>query len=161
MKKYYSDNRSLNFLRVTVFIMLIGIILGLKYLLYYLEGRFPQFFTAPSVSLPAILIWVFIAAFAVSYVIIILIVLPMWYRSLSYMVSSEEVIINSGIFTRKRQYMKISAIQYTSILSMPFSKYLGLNFLVISAHGGRMAMMFLSHKDITEISGKLQKYVFI
>ncbi len=156
MKKYYADKKSLNFLRVTVFIILIGLILGLKYLLYYIENKFPQLVLKPEISVPAIVIWSLMAALAIAYVVIIIIILPMWYNSLCYMVSNEEIIINAGIFMKNKQYMKISSVQYTTVLSMPLSKFTSFNFLVISAHGGRLMCMFLSQKDADEMAAKIQ-----
>lgn len=159
MKKYYADKNSLNFLRVAVFLLLIGIIFGLKYLLSYLQNRYPDYFIINTTNIPEIVIWSIMAALAIAYVLFILIILPLWYNSLCYIISSDEIVLRSGVFNKSRQYMKMSAVQYTTVLSMPFSKYTSFNFLVISAHGGRLVFMFLSSRDADEMASRIQKSV--
>ena len=159
MKKYYSDKRSLKFLRVTTFILIICIIIGLKYLLYYLESHFPAYFDIPKVTVPEIIIWAFIILLVTAYVIFLLIILPLWYRSVSYTLSEEGIPIQSGIFFKNITYVKMSSVQYTTAISMPFSKYTSFNFLLISAYGGRLICFFLSQTDVEEISKKIKQYL--
>ena len=159
MKKYYADKRSLKFLRVMTFLLIICIIIGLKYLLYYLESHFPQYFDIPRITVPEIIIWAFIILLVTAYVIFLLIILPLWYRSVSYTLSDDEITIRSGIFFKNITFIKMSSVQYTTAISMPFSKYTSFNFLLISAYGGRLVCFFLSSSDIEEISRKIRQYL--
>lgn len=157
MKKYYADKKSLKFLRVMTFLIISGIIIALNYLLEYLENRFPDYFSIPKVTIPEIIIWAIVILLLTAYVIFLMIILPLWYRSVSYEVSSDEVIIKSGIFVKNTCYIKMSSIQYTTAISMPFARYTSFNFLLISAYGGRLICFFLSSSDMAEISRKIQQ----
>lgn len=157
MKKYYADKKSLKFLRVVTFIIIAAIIIGLKYLLDYLQERFPAYFSIPKITIPEIIIWAIVILLLTAYVIFLLIILPLWYKSVSYGVSSDEIIIRSGIFVKNTCYIKMSSVQYTTAVSMPFSKYTSFNFLIISAYGGRLVCSFLSLSDMAEISRKIQQ----
>ena len=157
MKKYYADKKSLKFLRVTTFFIISGIIIGLKYLLDYLEIRFPDYFSLPKITVPEIIIWAVVILLVTAYVVFLMIILPLWYRSVSYSVSSDEIIMKSGIFVKNTCYIKMSAVQYTTAISMPFSQYTSFNFLLISAYGGRLICSFLSSSDVAEITKKIQQ----
>ncbi len=152
MKKYYADTKSLNILRVITFILLIVITIGLKYLLYRLQLMYPDYFNVEKNTVTEIIIWVLIGLVIAVYVLFILIFLPLWYNSVKYYVSDTDLISVSGVFFKNTQYMKLSAIQYVTTISAPLSKYTSFNFLVMSAHGGRMMFMFLSQLDLNEIS---------
>ncbi len=157
MKKYYADKNSLKFLRVMTFLIISGIIIALNYLLEYLENRFPDYFSLPKVTVPEIIIWAVVILLLTAYVVFLMIILPLWYRSVSYTVSSDEIIIKSGIFVKNTCYIKMSSVQYTTAISMPFAQYTSFNFLIISAYGGRLVCFFLSSSDMAEISRKIQQ----
>ena len=157
MKKYYADKKSLNFLRVFTFIIIICIIIGLKYLLYYLEQRYPDYFLPMKFTVPEKIIWIFIALLITAYVVFLIIILPLWYRTVCYTVSADEIVLRSGLFFQNTTYIKMSSVQYTTAIRMPLSKYTSFNFLLINAYGGRLMMSFLSHSDLTEIDKKIQQ----
>jgi len=159
MKKYYADRKSLKFLRVFTFLLIIYIITALKYLLYFLEARYPDYFAIPKFTVPEIIIWILIGLLVTAYVIFLMIILPLWYRSVSYTLSADEIIIRSGVFFSNTVYVKMSSVQYTTTVSMPLSKYTSFNFLLINAYGGRLVMMFLSHSDMEEIHKKIRTYL--
>jgi len=159
MKKYYADRKSLKFLRVFTFLLIICIIIALKYLLYFLEAKFPDYFAIAKVTVPEIIVWIFAALLVTAYVVFLLIILPLWYRSVSYTLSSDEIIIRSGVFMNTSTYVKMSAVQYITTVSMPFSRYTSFNFLLINAYGGQLAMMFLSRSDMEDIYKKIQSYL--
>lgn len=159
MKKYYADRKSLKFLRAATFLLIACIIIVLKYLLIYLEGRFPDYFALPKISVPEIIAWALVILLVTAYVIFLMIILPLWYRSVSYMVSSEEIIIRSGVFVRNTVCIKTSAVQYTTAVSLPLAKYTGFNFLFINAYGGRLLCYFLSSADMEEIDKKIRQAI--
>jgi len=159
MKKYYADKKSLNFLRVITFIIIICITTALKYLLYYLEQRYPDYYLPSRFTVPEIIVWIIIAVLITAYVVFLFIILPMWYRSVCYIVSADEIFIRSGVLFKNTTYVKISAVQYTATVKCPLSKYTSFNFLLINAYGGRLAMMFLSTSDLEKISKNIQTYL--
>ncbi len=159
MKKYYADRKSLKFLRVFTFLLIICIIIALKYLLYFLEAKYPDYFALAKVTVPEIIVWIFAALLVTAYVVFLLIILPLWYRSVSYTLSSDEIIIRSGVFMNTATYVKMSAVQYITTVSLPFSRYTSFNFLLINAYGGQLAMMFLSRSDMEDIYKKVQSYL--
>lgn len=158
MKKYYADRRSLNILRVITFILLIVIAIGLKYLLYRLELMFPDYFKTEESTVPEIVIWTVMALAAAIYILYILIFLPLWYNSAKYCITDTDLISVSGVFFKSTHYMKISAVQYATLISAPLAKHSGFNFIVFSAHGGRMTFIFISKKDAEEIMTSVRKH---
>jgi membrane protein YdbS with pleckstrin-like domain len=159
MKKYYTDKKSLIFLRVVTLIIIICIICGLKFLMYYFQQKYPNYFITIDITIPEIVVWSLIAVFVTAYVLFILIILPLWYTTVSYALTDEEIIAKYGLFAKVRQYMKLSAVQYITRLSFPFSKYTSFNFIFVNALGGRLVLMFLSDKDANEITSQIDKYL--
>lgn len=159
MKKYYADKRSLNILRVILFVILIVINIALKYLLYILEMRYPEYFAQAKSTVPEIIIWGIMIAIVVIYVLYILIYLPILYNSINYFIGKNDISSVSGVFFKTKRYMKMTSIQYVTKITTPLSKYTGLNFLVISAHGGRILFTFLSKSDAEEISSYIMNCI--
>ncbi len=152
MKKYYADRNSLNILRVLSFILLIVIGIVLKYVLYILRERYPEYFAIEKNTVAEIIIWSVMALFAVIYVAYILIFLPLWYNNARYFVTDKDIIARTGVLVKNVQYMKLSAIQYTTKISAPFARHSGFNFIVFNGYGGRMMFIFLSQSDADEIT---------
>ena len=156
MKKNYADKKSLNFLRVVTFVIIICIIVALKYLMYYMEQRYPEYYLPTKFTVPEIIVWIIIAALITAYVVFLFIILPMWYSSVCYMVSSDEIVIRSGVIFKNTTYVKTDSVQYTAMVKCPLSKHTSFNFLLINAYGGKLAMMFLSSSELEEINKKIQ-----
>lgn len=152
MKKYYADRNSLNILRVLSFILLVVIGIVLKYVLYMLQKRYPEYFAIEKNTVAEIIIWSVMALFAVIYVAYILIFLPLWYNNARYFVTDKDIIARTGVLVKNVQYMKLSAIQYTTKISAPFARHSGFNFIVFNGFGGRMMFTFLSQSDADEIT---------
>ena len=152
MKKYYADRNSLNILRVLSLILLIVIGIALKYVLYILRERYPEYFAIEKNTVAEIIIWSVMALFAVIYVTYILIFLPLWYNNARYFVTDKDIIARTGVLVKNVQYMKLSAIQYTTKISAPFARHSGFNFIVFNGYGGRMMFTFLSQSDADEIT---------
>ena len=159
MRKYHADKRSLTFLRVVTLFIIVGIIYGLKYLMYYLQQKYPQYFISINITVPEIVIWTLIGVFAIAYVLFLMIILPLWFSTVSYVISGDELVAKYGLFSRTRQYMKLSAIQYTTRLSFPLSEYTGFNFIIVNALGGKLVLMFLSNVDASDITLRIDKYI--
>lgn len=157
MKKYYADRNSLNLLRIITFVLLVVIAIGLRYLLYRLELMFPDYFAVQKNTVTEIVIWSVMIVAAVIYILYILIFLPLWYSSIKYYVTDTDLISVSGVLFKSTHYMKLSAIQYITLISAPLARLSGFNFLVFNAHGGRMAFTFLSQSDAEEIASLIEK----
>ncbi|MBQ5317763.1 MAG: PH domain-containing protein [Oscillospiraceae bacterium] len=150
MKKYYADNNSIKFLRVFSAMIIICIIIAIYYNLYYING---------DSKIIRIIGLTMIVALITAYVVMMLIILPMWYKSVSYTVAADEIIIRSGVAFKNTTYIKISSIQYTATIKCPFSDKTSFNFLLINAYGGRAMLLFLSSKSLEEINKKIQTYL--
>ncbi len=135
LKKYYADKSCLNILKVALLIFA----LSLTFIDYYF-----LFFTP-------ILMWSLIFIFGLAYIIIGLVWLPLYFGKSSYVVSSAEVIRNTGLIVRFRHVMKVNAIQYVTLITTPFSAATGLNFVIVNALGGNLLLLYLSKPDAEEI----------
>lgn len=156
MKKYYVDRRSLNILRVLAFILLFVIGIALKYVLYIAEMKFPEYFVS-GINAVEIVIWCIAGIFALIYILYILIILPLWYNNARYYVTDRDVIARTGVLVKNKQYMKLSAIQYTTRISAPLGRKSGFNFIIFNGYGGRLIFTFLSKSDADEITRLIQK----
>lgn len=157
MKKYYADRKSLNLLRVVTFFLLAAIIIGLKVLLDNLRVMYPEYFAVTENTLTEWLVWSVMALLAVAYVLFLLIYLPLWYNSAEYCVSEKELSVKAGVLYRTVKYIKLSAVQYVTVISAPLSKITSFNFLVMSVQGGRIPFLFLSKSDAEEIAEFIAK----
>lgn len=135
MKKYYADKTCLNLLRIVLLIVVTALI--------YLAVRFLGFF--PTVM------WIAVGVVAAAYIFFGIIYLPLYFRNAAYIISNEEISKHAGFFIRTKQYMRFSAVQHAALITTPFSNYTGLNFIMISALGGKMMLLFLSRSDAEEI----------
>lgn len=135
MKKYYPYKTSLKILRVLAFLFIC--------LLSFLCTRFLDPYPI-IMTLAIILFWT-------SYVVVLLIALPIYFAKTNYFISTNEVAKQSGIIYFTRQLMRTDSIQYMTYFSTPLSKYTGFNFLVFNALGGKVVFLFLSKKDAEEI----------
>lgn len=150
------DRRSLNILRVLAFILLFVIGIALKYVLYIAEMKFPEYFVS-GINAVEIVIWCIAGIFALIYILYILIILPLWYNNARYYVTDRDVIARTGVLVKNKQYMKLSAIQYTTRISAPLGRKSGFNFIIFNGYGGRLIFTFLSKSDADEITRLIQK----
>ncbi len=158
MKKYYADKRSLSILRVLLVFILIVLVIVIKYIMYRLELMFSEHF-ASEYAIAELVVWAVVITSSVIYLLYIFVYLPIQYNSIQYCVSESEVIAKSGVFFKSTTYMKCSSVQYVTKISTPLSKYTGLNFVVLSAHGGMLALTFLSQSDADEICELIGKSI--
>ncbi|WP_303835820.1 PH domain-containing protein [Ruminococcus flavefaciens] len=84
--------------------------------------------------------------------------LPMYFSSIKYTATETEVMKSSGVFIKVHQSVRYSSIQYTTIISSPFSQYTGFNFIIFFVYGGQLRLLFLKQsdaKEILELSGSI------
>ncbi|MDE7293367.1 MAG: PH domain-containing protein [Oscillospiraceae bacterium] len=161
-KTYYSAPKGRVFLSAAAFLITIGAMIALNVLRLYLVDRFGPYIneisglpiTAPAepvMPFSAKVVSAIMIIVAALYVIFIVILLPMWYKSFKFVVNEKEIISYSGIFSRTFRIMKLSAVQHVSRISLPLSRITCFNFVSVNALGGRLVFMFLSEKDCAEI----------
>lgn len=149
-RNYNSDPKGRKFISVTAFLLTIVLLVLLNILRLYALDKFPQYMP-DTPALPVRVITALMIIFAAVYVVFIVILLPMWYKSIRYVINEKEVISYSGIFTRTYRIMKLSSVQHAVRISAPLSRYTGFNFIFLKALGGTMPILFLSDKDCGEI----------
>lgn len=157
-KNFSSDKNGYSFLLVFITIATAAVILLLNYVLQKLEIMYPQLFLRER-ALPEIIIYSAIGVFAAAYIIFALIFLRIWQKTLSYALTPDCIISDTGFFVRTRQIMKYSSVQYVSLVSMPFSRISSFNFVIVSALGGRLIMMFLSDSDAKAVVELIQTHI--
>lgn len=135
MKKYYLSRYAMRTIKLVLFL--------LSLILTCLARIF--LFSYP------IIMWSAYALFWGIFFVAVIIVIPVYYSKTCYYISSCEISKLSGFFISSKQLMKVSAIQYITQLSTPLSKFTGMNFLIINAFGGKMALLYLSKTDAEEI----------
>ena len=102
-----------------------------------------------------ILMYSLIVIFWVSAILFGLILLPMYFRRTVIYISPTEITVHSGLFTLRRDHMKMSAVQYVTSVSVPLSAFSGFNFIAVKALGGSVILPFLRSSDCEEILNSL------
>lgn len=150
---YVSDPKGRKFLSAAAFLLTVVILIALNILRLYLEDKFPSYMPDIDIraQLPERIVAGLMIVLAACYVVFIVILLPMWYKTIRYTVSDRHITAYSGLFSKTTRVMKVSSVQNVSRISMPLSRVTGFNFIGINALGGRIVMMFLSEKDCEEI----------
>ena len=88
-----------------------------------------------------------------------LILLPMYFRRTVIYISQSEITVHTGLIFLKREHMKMSAVQYVTLISTPLGGVTGFNFVILRALGGSLVLPFLSVKDCEEILTVVQSEI--
>lgn len=140
MKNYLPDKNCLFTLRISIIVVSLVLITAVNY-----------FFTA---RVLVILIDTIIGAGAF---FIMFAYLPLFLKSIHYMITDTEIIRSSGVMIKLHQSVKYSSIQYVNVITTPFSQYIGLNFIICFVYGGKLSLLFLNHNDAKEILDKIEQ----
>lgn len=81
----------------------------------------------------------------------LMIYIPLLLRSIKFFVSDELVCVSLGVILRSERRMKADRIEISYIMKTPFSKFTGLNFLVLCTYGKKMMLPFIDINDAREI----------
>ena len=84
-------------------------------------------------------------------IFMILVYLPIYFSSLSYEMTDEKIIRHSGVFMKVHQSVRYSTVQYSTVVSTPFSDKTGMNFVILFVYGGSLRLLFLNKDDAMEI----------
>ncbi len=101
-----------------------------------------------------VVVAVFAIAIASIDIFFMFIYLPLYFSSLSYDTTDTEITRHSGVYFRSHQSVLYSAVQYSTVVTTPLSRYTGLNFLVFFVYGGQLRLDFLTHEDALYILRK-------
>lgn len=134
MKKYRPDRRGLATLRIVILAVTAGMILAVNYIVPLRKVSLIADISLAAVSLGLMFIY-----------------LPLYFSSVSYLVTSDEIIRSSGVLVKFHQSIKLPLVQHSMVITTPFSKFTGMNFLLFFALGGQINLMFLSYEDMMEI----------
>ena len=140
MKNYLPDKNCLFTLRISIIVVSLVLITAVNY-----------FFTA---RVLVILIDTIIGAGAF---FIMFAYLPLFLKSIHYMITDTEIIRSSGVMIKLHQSVKYSSIQYVNVITTPFSQYTGLNFIMCFVYGGKLSLLFLNQNDAKEILDKIEQ----
>lgn len=135
MKKYLADKTCANILRVVALLVSIALI----FVVWYYLRPIP------------ILMWILASVFAAVYILAGAIWLPLFLKTLVYNISPDEIVVNSGVIFRNKVIMKTSAVRHITLVTTPFSKATGLNFVIVNVMGGNAILSFISWKDCEKI----------
>lgn len=73
-----------------------------------------------------------------------------FHRTVTY-ISGTEISLHTGMFFKKREFMKMSAVQYVTKLSFPLSGFSGFNFIMVRGLGGTIVLPFMRSIDCEDI----------
>ena len=136
MKDYYPDKHCLLTLKLLIILAFM--------IIWFVTGIFiPEKF---SIAVTIIRIAAGVIGFIIGFIYY-----PFFFRTVKYTLSETEIIRTSGVFIKIYQSVQYSSIQYTTIISSPFSKISGFNFVVFFVFGGQLRLLFLARDDAEEI----------
>lgn len=97
---------------------------------------------------------IFGIAIASAAIFAMFIYLPLYFSSLSFDTTDTEITKHSGVYFKSHQSVLYSTVQYTTVVTTPFSQYTGLNFVVFYVYGGQLRLLFLTQEDALYILRK-------
>lgn len=141
MKKYVPVRKALQSLRFIMIVLAIAIT-SISYI--FLNNY-------------SILMWIIIVVCWGLVILYGVFFLPIYFRNTAYNISDSDLRKKTGMVFFSKQFMKMRSIQYISTIITPFSKYTGLNFIIVNAWGGRMVFCFLNRDEALEIASHLDE----
>lgn len=78
-------------------------------------------------------------------------ILPGYFHRTVIYTSGTEISIHTGMIFKRREFMKMSAVQYVTKLSFPLSGFSGFNFILVRGLGGTIILPFLRITDCDDI----------
>ncbi len=148
-KIFTSDKKGIHLISIAALIITVAVLVVLEILRRYLVDKFPEYLPNTEGVLPQEVVSVLMIVFSAIYVVFIVIILPLWYRTIRYELTDNCLITDTGLFSRSHKIMKYSAIQHVSHMSVPlsFRRKNHFNFISVNAMGGNVVLLFLSDAD--------------
>ncbi|MCD7823552.1 MAG: hypothetical protein LUG86_05990 [Oscillospiraceae bacterium] len=113
-------------------------------------------FTVGYLSHYKIIMTLLLCLFWLAAILFAAILLPGYFSRTVIYISPTDISMKTGIIFIKRHHMRAEAVQYVSTITTFMSKYTGLNFVILRAMGGTMALPFLGLDDLHEIEGLMR-----
>lgn len=134
MRIYKPDKKGLRLLRVIILLLSVIVIFVAR---HYIPVN--------------VVVFIIALALATMDIFVLFIYLPMFFASLRYEATGDEIIKYSGVFIKTRQSVRLDTVQYTTVITTPFAQYTGLNFLILFVYGGQLRLLFLRQSDALEL----------
>lgn len=139
MKHYKPDIKALNFLQILLALIAFGISL---FCVLYLR-RFK------------LLMYIIVGVVCSLAFLMDFIVMPLYFSRTQYTLDKSSISKKGGLIYTKKQLMRISSVQYYTLVKTPLSSITSLNFVIIHALGGTIIINYLSKSDLKEIEKAL------
>ncbi|MFT3950528.1 MAG: hypothetical protein QM689_00855 [Oscillospiraceae bacterium] len=139
MRKYKPNKSALSFIRLLIFLACAAAC--------YAANRYLEAYP--------ILMYCVYAICAGVFVTVGIFLLPVYFAKTSYLISADDITKISGLFVVRKDYMLTGSIQYLTTVTIPFSRFTALNFIIVNALGGKVLLAFLRSNEVIEISATL------
>lgn len=140
MKEYYADFSAMKLLQIIIFLLTIIFILASIFIFFKLK----------------IIMWICISIFIIIAIIINYICLPLYFKTLKYTVTANQITLRQGIFFVHEQSIKLQSVQFVQFIT-GFHGMFGLNFIILYVYGGSMMIFFMKKQDRQELTEFLQR----
>lgn len=98
-----------------------------------------------------VIVGIIAAALGTVCIFLIFVYLPLYFSSVCYDLTDEMITRHGGAFMKSHKSVRLSKIQYTTVITTPFSRYTSMNFVILFVYGGQLRMLFLNLDEAMEI----------
>lgn len=99
------------------------------------------------------------AVFIPAAAVFLIIYIPLSLKKMHIVINDIEAVFTSGIIISSEKRMRINKVELAYIIRTPFSKFTGLNFVVLCVYGKSLVLPFLSLSDSIEITQTIKKRI--
>lgn len=92
------------------------------------------------------------ALWIIAFVVVYLVYLPMKFKSISYSVKEDRILLYTGVIYPRIRIAPKDRIQFSVVLTSPFERIFGLASLQVVLAGGRVVLPGLRHSDADILS---------
>lgn len=111
-------------------------------------------------SFPRIILRITVGVLIAATGAVMLFWLPLWFHNLSYTITEQCIVKQSGAIFHRQQVILTEALQFSTILQLPFARYTGMTFLPLHAYGGTVLLLFLSPSDAASVCNYLFDHLY-
>ncbi len=155
MNEYHMDRKTKNIQTVVLTIILFVFIIAVYYILYSensISSAIESYAMSSGKPLQHIIAASSAGLFIIAYVLYNFIFMSYLYKHNTFITDENSIRTKTGAFIKRRKEMKFSSLQYVKKVSLPFSKSIGLNFIVFYGYGNKITFTFLSQNDFAKIT---------
>lgn len=135
MRKYIPFARAQSIIKLVILILLAAITAAAR--IYLVSFR--------------ILMTVIICLFWTIGILFGFIIIPGYFHRTVVYISGVEIALHTGMLFKKREYMRMSAVQYVTRVDFPLGGFSGFNFILVRGLGGTLVLPFLRKTDCDDI----------